>query len=150
MSWNFNHFLKGEMSLIERLLYRKPIKSLNRDLSMLEKGDIEEMLYGMGWMADSDMKRIPETDCASVMVLTPARIVIGAGRLTQGLEYHEIEDCYWIENDFCIVANNKETELGIGGIRFESFSKKYTELRCNALKKLVQRHIQESSPWNLQ
>ena len=143
MSWNINRFLKSQFGLLDRLtFYRKPIRSLKRDLTTLERGSIEEMIYGFGWMADINMKRVPETDCISIMVVTPTRILIGAGELTTGFEYRDITNCFWIEGDFCFEA--KEKVIGFGGIRFEPRSDKWNEPRRAALRELVLRHIKET------
>jgi hypothetical protein len=144
MSWNFDRFMKSQIGLLNRLtFYRKPIRSLKTDLTASEKESIEEMMYGFGWMADSDMRRVPETDCISIMVVTPTRILIGAGELTTSFDYHDIANCLWIEADFCLEANQKE--LGMGGIRFQPLSDKWPEPRRAALRDLVLRHIKETS-----
>jgi hypothetical protein len=144
MSWNFDRFLKSQIGLPKRLtFYRKAIRSLKTDLTASEKESIEEMMYGFGWGADIDMRRVPETDCISIMVVTPTRILIGAGELTTGIEYHHIANCLWIEGDFCL--ESKEKEPGVGGIRFQPISHKWTKPRRAALQDLVLRHIKETS-----
>ncbi|MBL7188976.1 MAG: hypothetical protein ISS70_21830 [Phycisphaerae bacterium] len=140
MSWNFDRFLKSQIGLLNRLsFYRKPIRSLKTDLTASERETVEEMMYGFGWGADSDLRRVPETDCISIMVVTPTRILIGAGELTTGIEYHHIANCLWIEGDFCI--ESKEKEPGVGGIRFQPISDKWTKQRRAALRDLVLQHV---------
>jgi hypothetical protein len=77
------------------------------------------------------------------MVITSARIVIGAGELTTRIEYNQINNCFWNEGDFCLEFNEKA--LSMGGIRFQPTLTKWTESRCSALKELVIQHIKESS-----
>ncbi len=144
MSWNFDRFLKSQIGLIERLTYyRKAIRSLKTDLTKWERESVEEMIYGFGWMADADMRRVPETNCISIMLITSARIVIGAGELTTRFEYHLIANCFWNEGDFCLEFNEKSSDAG--GIRFEPTSRKWTEPRRTALQEWVLQHVKKSS-----
>ena len=100
------------------------------------------MIFGFGWVADIDMQRVPETDCIAIMILTPTRILMGAGTLTTSVRFQDLTNCFWREGDFCLEA--KEKELGIGGFRFEPRSYKWTKPRRSLLRQLVLRHIEES------
>ncbi|MBW8015050.1 MAG: hypothetical protein FVQ82_02615 [Planctomycetes bacterium] len=149
MGWNLNRLFRSQVGLFYRLaFYRKPINALKRDLTTQEKESIEAMICGLGWVADSNMARVPETDCISIMVVTPIRIVMAAGELTTDIEYHEIADCYWIEDDFCLEAMEKEKELGMSGFRYSPKLDKsdvWTEHRRDVFKEIILRHVKESS-----
>ena len=149
MGWSFDRLLRSQIGFFKRLtFYRKPIKALKTDLTTQEKESIEAMMCGFGWVANSNMGRVPETDCISIMVVTPIRIVMAAGELTTGIEYHEIANCFWIEGDFCLEAKEKEKELGIAGFRYEPISHNsdnWTEPRRASFQELILQHVKESS-----
>ncbi|MCH8344526.1 MAG: hypothetical protein IH983_11115 [Planctomycetes bacterium] len=144
MSWNFDRFLKSQIGFFQRrTLFRHAIKAFRTDLLPVEYESIEELMHGFGWAADRNMNRVPESDCLSILVLTPFRVVIGGGRLTCDISYEEIEDCFWQQNDLCISVRSEDSEYA--GIRFEPMSQKWTDGRRKLFRHLVMEHVRAAN-----
>ena len=145
MGWSFDRFLKSQMGLLQRLIFfRKPIGSLKKDLTPLEMNSIEELMYGFGWAADMQMRRVTETDCLSILVVAPERIVIGAGELTEELPYEVITGCYWDGEDLCI--RFKDGVADVPGVRFQAIGDRWTPQRRSGFVNLVMKHVEDTSP----
>ena len=121
---SFNHCLRSEIGLADRLLvFRKVIKPLKVELRSggKEIDSLDEFVHGYRWAADAQMQRVPETDCRAILVVTPRRILIAPGELTEQILYEEIARCYWERGDLCLKF--QQPQSGAMGLRIEPSSR---------------------------
>ena len=99
----FDKMLETKMSWLSRIIYRKEIAAVREAVVEREKGLVTDIIFGDAGILDGQRVHAEGLEGKSVWALTDRALVMGRGALVESIEYVDIRDSLWKDDEFHLV-----------------------------------------------